>query len=166
MLKENKNSSVSRTREIKAAVRAYKTASAEILKNGGAGALSRAASLCPVLCTGARSSSKNIAAHASLPFFKGAEEEAFSLAEAFLESGEKANDNVFTSLFDKTSYELLNVKVTGVNTAEYKAKDVYLSAFIIDGEDVYYLGQGVTSEAVAISYDKIFALNTPSSDEE
>ena len=81
-------------------------------------------------------------------------------------SGEKANDNVFTSLFDKTSYELLNVKVTGVNTAEYKAKDVYLSAFIIDGEDVYYLGQGVTSEAVAISYDKIFALNTPSSDEE
>ncbi len=81
-------------------------------------------------------------------------------------SGEKANDNVFTSLFDRTSYELLNVKVTGVNTAEYKAKDVYLSAFIIDGEDVYYLGQGVTSEAVAISYDKIFALNTPSSDEE
>ncbi len=81
-------------------------------------------------------------------------------------SGEKANDNVFTSLFDKTSYELLNVKVTGVDTAEYKAKDVYLSAFLIDGEDVYYLGQGVTSEAVAISYDKIFALNTPSSDEE
>ena len=92
MLKENKNSSVSRTREIKAAVRAYKTASAEILKNGGAGALSRAASLCPVLCTGARSASKNISAHASLPFFKGAEEEAFSLAEAFLESGEKANE--------------------------------------------------------------------------
>ena len=82
------------------------------------------------------------------------------------EAGEKANDNVFTSLFDKTSYELFNVKVTGVDTAEYKAKDVYLSAFLIDGEDVYYLGQGVTSEAVAISYDKIFALNTPSSDEE
>ena len=81
-------------------------------------------------------------------------------------SGEKANDNVFTSLFDKTSYELLNVKVTGVDTAEYKAKDVYLSAFLIDGEDVYYLGQEVTDAAVAISYDKIFALNTPSSDEE
>ncbi|MBQ4108962.1 MAG: hypothetical protein IJC80_06140, partial [Clostridia bacterium] len=78
----------------------------------------------------------------------------------------KGNDNVFTSLFDRTSYELLNVKVTGVNTAEYKAKDVYLSAFIIDGEDVYYLGQEVTDTAVAISYDKIFALNTPSSDEE
>ena len=82
------------------------------------------------------------------------------------EAGEKATDGVFTSNFTETSYELFNVKVTGVNTAEYKAKDVYLSAFIIDGEDVYYLGQGVTSEAVAISYDKIFALNTPSSDEE
>ena len=82
------------------------------------------------------------------------------------EAGEKATDGVFTSNFTETSYELFNVKVTGVDTAEYKAKDVYLSAFLIDGEDVYYLGQEVTDAAVAISYDKIFALNTPSNDEE
>ncbi len=81
-------------------------------------------------------------------------------------TGEKATDGVFTSLFTETSYELFNVKVTGVDTAEYKAKDVYLSAFVIDGEDVYYLGQEVTDTAVAISYDKIFAIINATGEEE
>ena len=73
---------------------------------------------------------------------------------------------MFTSNFTETSYELFGVKVTGVDTAEYKAKDVYLSAFLIDGEDVYYLGQEVTDAAVAISYDKIFEITNIAGEEE
>ena len=73
------------------------------------------------------------------------------------QNGEKATDNVFTSLFTNTEYELFTVKVTGIDNAEYKAKDIYCSAFIIDGENVYYVGDNVTSTAVAVSYDKIFA---------
>ena len=72
-------------------------------------------------------------------------------------NGEKAIDNVFTTLFTNTEYELFTVKVTGIDNAEYKAKDIYCSAFVIDGENVYYVGNNVTSTAVAVSYDKIFA---------
>ncbi len=81
-------------------------------------------------------------------------------------NGEKLTDSVFTSILTDTEYNLFNVKVTGVNTDEYKEKDIYLSAFVIDGEDVFYLGNEVTETAVAISYNKIFALENPSNDEE
>ena len=81
-------------------------------------------------------------------------------------NGEKLTDSVFTSILTDTEYNLFNVKVTGVNTDEYKAQDIYLSAFVIDGEDVFYLGNAVTETAIPVSYNKIFALENPSNDEE
>ena len=81
-------------------------------------------------------------------------------------NGEKLTDSVFTSILTDTEYNLFNVKVTGVDTDEYKAQDIYLSAFVIDGEDVFYLGNEVTETAIPVSYNKIFALENPSSDEE
>ncbi len=82
------------------------------------------------------------------------------------QNGEGATDSVFTSIFTETSYELFTVKVTGITTDEFKAKDIYCNAFVIDGEDVYYVGQAVTSAAVSVSYDKIFASAGEDSTEE
>ena len=82
------------------------------------------------------------------------------------QNGEKATDSVFTSLFTNTEYELFTVKVTGIDNDEFKAKDIYCSAFIIDGENVYYVGDNVTSTAVSVSYDKIFASENTTNEEE
>ena len=70
-------------------------------------------------------------------------------------NGEKATDNVFTTLFTNTEYELFTVKVTGIDNDEFKAKDIYCSAFIIDGAEIFYLGDTVTSAAVPVSYNKL-----------
>ena len=82
------------------------------------------------------------------------------------QNGEKATDSVFTTIFTNTAYELFNVKVTGIDSAENKALDIYCNAFIIDGGEIFYVGNTVTSTAVQISYDKILASESTTEEEE
>ena len=70
--------------------------------------------------------------------------------------------------FAKSEYEnfsIYNVRMFGL-TEDQKAKTVYCCAYVIDGEDVYYVGEAVTKTAEVISYNLIPATTPPSNDEE
>ena len=70
--------------------------------------------------------------------------------------------------FAKSEYEnfsIYNVRMFGL-TEDQKAKTVYCCAYVIDGEEVYYVGEAVTKTAEVISYNLIPATTPPSNDEE
>ncbi len=72
--------------------------------------------------------------------------------------------------FDK--FTIYNVKMTGVDTAEQQSKLIYCCAYVIDGDNVYYMGNSVSEKPETISSSTIEAIeavvpeNTPSNDEE
>ena len=51
-------------------------------------------------------------------------------------------------------------------TEDQKAKTVYCCAYVIDGEEVYYVGEAVTKTAEVVSYNSIPSTTPPSNDEE
>ena len=53
-----------------------------------------------------------------------------------------------------TTCSIYNVRMYGL-TDEHKAQSVYCNAYVIANSEVYYLGEAVTKEAVAISYSEI-----------
>ena len=72
--------------------------------------------------------------------------------------------------FDK--FTIYNVKMTGIDTAEQQSKLIYCCAYVIDGDNVYYMGNSVSEKPETISSSTIEVIeavvpeNTPSNDEE
>lgn len=59
----------------------------------------------------------------------------------------------FTKLTNE-KLSIYNVRMFGLTDAQ-KATSVYCCAYVIDNENVYYIGENVTKTAVAVSYDAI-----------
>lgn len=61
-----------------------------------------------------------------------------------------ANNNlggkVFTVDFSNYTYELFEIKVTGLVTDEYKALSLYCQGYYVDNDKVYYMNDGVASD--------------------
>ena len=72
--------------------------------------------------------------------------------------------------FDK--FTIYNVKMTGIDTVEQQSKLIYCCAYVIDGDNVYYMGNSVSEKPETISSSTIEVIeavvpeNTPSNDEE
>lgn len=62
----------------------------------------------------------------------------------------EANNNlggkVFTVDFSNYTYELFEIKVTGLVTDEYKALSLYCQGYYVDNDKVYYMNDGVASD--------------------
>ena len=66
-----------------------------------------------------------------------------------------AVDGAISMSFSATAYNVYNVKVTGITEEAHKSQELYCSAYVIDGEGVFYIGNSVTTNAVLVSFDSI-----------
>ena len=60
---------------------------------------------------------------------------------------------------DFKSFSIYNLKLTGIATDANKAQNMYCGAYVIDGTSVSYIGDSVTTKAVAISYNSLLEAN-------
>ena len=60
---------------------------------------------------------------------------------------------------DFKSFSIYNLKLSGIATDSNKAQNMYCGAYVIDGTSVSYIGDSVTSKAVAISYNSLLEAN-------
>ncbi len=76
----------------------------------------------------------------------------------FDESG-KAVDGVISMSFNGTSYNVYNVKITGIGSGDVK-KQLYCSAYVTEAGKTVYIGEAVTEIAILISFDQIKVAST------
>ncbi len=57
---------------------------------------------------------------------------------------------------DFKSFSIYNLKLTGISTDLQKAKSIYCSAYVLDGDSVSYIGDSVTKKALSVSYNSLF----------
>ena len=56
---------------------------------------------------------------------------------------------------DFKSFSIYNLKLSGIATDSNKAQNMYCGVYVIDGTSVSYIGDSVTTKAVAISYNSL-----------
>ena len=54
------------------------------------------------------------------------------------------------------SFSVYNLKLTKLTTDAHRAKSIYCGAYIVDGTDVFYMGNTVTDKSIAVSYNSIY----------
>jgi hypothetical protein len=75
---------------------------------------------------------------------------------ALIDENGETIDGVISMSFDTTTYNVYNVKVTGIGSEDIE-KQLYCSAYVYEAGKTAYIGKAVTEQAALISFSQIEA---------
>lgn len=72
-------------------------------------------------------------------------------------TGEPLYEKAVIADFTEADISICQIKLTGIESDSFKTQKVYCSAYVIFGDKIKYIGEGITDAAVEICYDDILA---------